>query len=209
MVGTSHPNATEREFPMKKHLFLFLIALFAASAAAQDAMPTKEETVNYINKKSQEVVGQYLTPYLWGRVQFSKISFSLKGDKVELKYEGKGVQDDYGSCSTPLRSEVLWSYLFNPADLKEIVRVKAQKPNEPLHRLRLYFSAKTVRNSGYGEGRNGCGNSTYINMDRLVLNEDELDLPFFANDPTNEAKIRKALMHLRDLAKAEDDPFGN
>jgi hypothetical protein len=196
---------------MKKYLFLCLIALFTTSAMAQDAMPTKEETVNYLNKKSQEILDHYHT-YIdgidWGRVQYSKISFSLKGDKVELKYEGSGSKDEK-DCNTPLRSEIVGSYQFNPAHLSRMLVVRAEKPNEPVRRLRVYFSAKTVRSSGYAVGRNGCGGSSYSNPDRLVSSRDELELPFFANDPTNLAKIQKALLHLRDLAKAEDDPFGN
>jgi hypothetical protein len=31
--------------------------------------------------------------------------------------------------------------------------------------------------------------------------------PFLKGDPTNEARIVKAFMHLRDLFKAEEDPF--
>jgi hypothetical protein len=198
---------------MKTKLILLLAfaVLSAASSFAQDAMPTKEETVNYLNKKSQEIVDHYHT-YIdgidWGRVQYSKISFSLKGDKVELKYEGKGSRIP-NDCTLPLRSEIVGSYQFNPAHLSRIVTIKAQKPNEPIQMLRLYFSAKTVRSSGYAAGSDGCGGSSYSNQDRLVTSRDALEFPFFANDPTNLSKIQKALLHLRDLAKAEDDPFGN
>ena len=116
---------------MKKYLFLCLIALFTTSAMAQDAMPTKEETVNYLNKKSQAILDHSYTTAWWGRVQYSKISVSLKGDKIELKYEGKGSKDET-DCNIPLRSEIIGSYQFNPAHISRMALVRAERPNEPV-----------------------------------------------------------------------------
>src|SRR5690349_11918838 len=119
-----------------KRTALLVIALFLLSCMAtnaQDAMPTKEETVNYLNKKSQEILDHYHTNN-WGRVQYSKISFSLKGDKVELKYEATASRDET-DCKIPLRSGIVGSYQFNPAHLSRILIVRAEKPNEPVRML--------------------------------------------------------------------------
>jgi hypothetical protein len=172
---------------MKKYLFLFLIALFTTSATAQDAMPTKEETVNYINKKMQEVLG--LDPYggssSGSPQQYKQLWFKMSGANVEVGIT-EGAAAGYGSSGHTV------TYLFNPRHIKDVVVGKPSKGNSTA-RVGINFYKGTLR-----EGPTL----------RVIAHEVPfVNIPYLTTLPGNAEKIAKAILHLRDLAKAEDELF--
>lgn len=172
---------------MKTRLLLLavLIAVSCVSAAAQKEMLTKEETVNYLNKKLQEVDGRDLLrsdnlPY-----RYSDVSFKISGDNVVLKYNGT-LQGRTWCTST---------CIFNPGHIARLA-VYDSSAESPVKVIQIQFPAKTGRHSSC---LSGAG----------LVDVDHAALPFFGTMPDNFSRIEKALLHLRDLAKAEEDPFGN
>jgi hypothetical protein len=59
-----------------------------------------------------------------------------------------------------------------------------------------------------GNGKYVCTCSQYYPQFNKNESTSLISWPVPINDPDYANKIRKALLHLRDLLKAEDDPFG-
>ena len=181
---------------MKSKLFLLLVlhALFILPFAAQDAMPTKEETVNYINKKMQEVVGLERDDMCSPRCarKFTSFSFVLKGDKIE--FETRFDETPSGSSRTSKERVIA---VFNPAHMisgdAAVFTCSAGKS------ICLKFPDRLVKRIHYSDFANyGPG-----------TDDDTVHIPLDLRIPELKNRVTKALKHLRDLAKAEDDPFGN
>jgi hypothetical protein len=174
----------------KARTLVFLTLVLAVSSFAQDAMPTKEETVNYINKKLQDVVGK---EEKLGKVatKFTAFSFALKSGKIEfdtykeITYEGR------------TRNE-RESQVFNPAYMIAGDAAVYDCGAVVGESICLKFSDKLVKIT------TTSGSTTYASeaYDAVII---PLDLKI----PELKSRLMKALRHLRDLAKAEDDPFGN
>jgi hypothetical protein len=187
---------------MKKYLFLCLIALFTTSAMAQDAMLTKEETVNYLHKKLREVEGRFTTIFS-SKFYYNAPSINLMKDgTVEVIYTRSSSDFCLGGYS------VKFSYRFDPSEIVRVGTVSAN-PGDSVSDLALIFSSRTARaredhtkgtsctrSLGHWEGTNGqWGDLGRVNF------------PYFATSPENSGRITRAILHLRDLAKAEEDPF--
>ena len=169
-------------------LLLSLVLFFATPAFAQDAMPTKEETVNYINKKMQEVLGfnPYGDPPSISDLQYKQLWFRLSGADVEV-----GTVTGYTSISTGRHTE---TYVFNPRHIKDVVIGKPDK-GIPNSRIGITFHKGTLRE----------GPTLRVN----ALDVPFVQIPYLATLPGNGEKLAKAILHLRDLTKAEDELFGN
>ena len=162
---------------------LVLSLLFAASSFAQDAMPTKEETVNYINKKLAELDGHKVSK---GRPAERAIGFNLnQGGKIEMTFPHSHERDG-----------ALW--IFDPKDIADVEMQKL--PGSDMDKLLIRFVAKVAK--GFRIERSGVvqngGDPAVIDNSILVYT---VRVPGYAE------KLKKALLHLRDLAKAEDDLF--
>ena len=169
---------------MKTILLIFAVLLSAGAAFPQKEMLTKEETVNYLNKKLQEVDGRdMIRPDYTFR--YSDVSFRIKGDYLELKYT-ETVQG---------RPPCYNTYVFNPGHVSGIVPIHEKTKESPVRGLRLTFPTKTARSSI-------CPATVLSDVDKVYF-------PYFAALPDNRQRIEKAILHLRDLAKAEEEPFGN
>jgi hypothetical protein len=178
---------------MKNLLLLPLVLLSFVSVFSQQEMLTKQETVNYLNKKVKEAEGvaEKTTTSKFIR-RYTNLSVQLKGGDVVLEYTSRLWREDgTPSASGPTR----YTYSFNPAYIKDFVVDSDAAPGSQVKRLTVAFSAATVRKK--------------LDYTQLEPDNTLYYLPFFASVPENESRIRKALLHLRDLAKAEDDPFGN
>jgi hypothetical protein len=173
--------------------FLIFAFLFATPSSAQDAMPTKEETVNYINKKLQDVVGKEDPPSTYDTkiVKYTAFSFRLNRDKVE--FERSSVETQEGQ----LTRKVKYLYVFDPAHLvngDEVVYDCGRVPGESIC---LKFPEKLVKETSWRDLREDS---------REV---DKFSIPVNLKIPEFKSRLIKAVKHLRDLAKAEDDPFSN
>ena len=164
-------------------LLCLLFAVCSNPAQAQDAMPTKEETVNYLKKKLMETDGLRQTkdgPALKGN------PIKLNGGKVEFIIPG--LEGGHG-----------WMYSFDPAHIAD-VKIHPVRHWE-MDAIEVVFVSKivirqTVRPSG----------ETDLASSKELVNV--FQFPFIRT-PGNGEKIRKAFLHLKDLAKAEHDIFSN
>jgi hypothetical protein len=161
---------------MKKNaLALFAFALLlVAPCFAQDAMPTKEETVNCINKKLQEVVGKeegredFITRY-------TAFSFRLNGDKVEFESSRKWVQK--GQVTTELKS----LYVFDPAHLMDGDAAVYECGPESGDHICLKFPEKLVKET------------TWINSRESRSETDRFSVPVNLKIPEFKSRFIKAV----------------
>jgi hypothetical protein len=186
--------------------FLIVAFLFATPSSAQDAMLTKEETVNYLNKKAQEVDGRDKT--FWdGREVYKNISLKLVKSLVELSWETERVHKN--GCEKGFRKV---KYIFDPAHLlldagNRPTAIYSSK-EDIVYEFEFKFRPKTVRRYDYATSLDCRGYRGSSGYDRFT-DVSHVSIPFFAATPENRTKMERAMSHLRDLAKAEDDPFGN
>lgn len=169
-----------------------VITFLSVPASAQKEMLTKEETVNYLNKKLQEADGRDLLRSDSPPYRYSDISFKISGDNVVVKYNG----------TLQGRSVCISTFVFNPGHISRIAvsQHEYDKTTEsPVKVIHIQFPSKTGRHSSC---LTGALQSDFIDVDHAAF-------PYFAAAQDNFSRIEKALLHLRDLAKAEDDPFGN
>ena len=142
-----------------------------------------------MNKKLQEADGRDLLHSGNFGYRYSALSFKISGDDVVLKYTGTYLNRADGCIQT---------YIFNPAHISKIA-VYATPTQSPVKIIQIRFPSKTSRHSSC---LTGALQSDFIDVDHAAF-------PYFATAQDNFSRIEKALLHLRDLAKAEDDPFGN
>jgi hypothetical protein len=156
------------------------LLLFSFSAAAQDAMPTKEETVNYLNKKLQEVMGR--SPNEDRRQIFNSAHFKFIQNKVEIRVQQAIV-------SPAVRVAV-----FDPAHIGKVSVDKGTYGNPDVGWIQIGFASKLVEHK-------------FPDLNGQDSFYDYARFPFLRSVPGNAEKIVKAIHHLRDLAKAEDELF--
>jgi hypothetical protein len=178
---------------IKKTILLSIsVMVLTLSATAQDAMPTKGETVNYVNKRLQELIGK---EYEYGSSKriFTELSFTLKGDDVVFS----------GVWSPTDRTYIIkFSHVFNPAYISNTVLFDGEKPGMPTGEIHILFGSKVVRTTS----------EQIVDGMRVKPTREEgraIQITFDPRIPEMGKRMEKALKHLRDLAKAEDDPFAN
>lgn len=203
---------------MKKQLLVCLLVLYSLPSFAQDkAMLTKEETINYINKKSNECEEHTRTIIGTGGIAYTMhywdLQVSLSNDKVVLyskssNYSNSSTGDK--NCSDYFTR--VTTQTFNPAHIVSITDGATNK-NEPLGSVIIKLVSKTgvanqqVHKYTWNNGNGTCSRWGSVGDDTYSVNE--IGLGFLQSDPTNFNKIKKALEHLKALYKAEDDPFGD
>jgi hypothetical protein len=165
---------------MTRSIFLALgMMLLTFSAAAQDAMPTKEETVNYIHKKMQEVIGFQPFP---NEQKWKRMTFRMSDENIICE-----ITKEY-----PSHPEL---FVFNPRHIKSVV-VGNPRDGRSTAYIGVTFLKSTLRSAAGG---------TELRIDSIP--EPFINIPYLATVPGNGDRIAKALLHLRDLAKAEDELF--
>jgi len=194
---------------MKKEIFLYLLLLTSFSSFAQEkTMLTKEETINYINKKLKECEGHFRTPdgsaFTGGvakKMHYTSLSFNADGDRVSLSinssnYSERKYTSDYFERYTTQQ--------FNPSQILSITEGASDK-SEPLGIIIIKFISNSCisKQNVYWYGSDGFGNHDGTK----TFSVKESGLVFLSADPSNFNKIKKALEHLRDMYKAGDDPF--
>lgn len=179
-----------------RHFFLIVILFSGKLSSAQDVTLTKGETANYLKKKLNEVNGEYTVkigaasslddkyvanPYLY--FNESTITFSYN-----LYFR------PYSSTSIPALF-CGYSYTFNPMYIDTIYA-----PSKGSGLMSIWLKRDN--------GKYVCTCSKYYPQYNKNENTSLISWPVPVNDPDYSNKVRKALLHLRDLLKAEDDPFG-
>ncbi len=175
---------------MKKQILVFVLTICSLVAYCQDkATLTKEETINYLRKKCQEVVG-------FSRV-INKYGESNKVTKADISIDDCTIT--YTSYTKDVALDIQTSYpikySFNAKDISNIYVSKELYGGGSAGIIEIYLTNQTGLRTVIGQG------GPVATM-RIEIN-------FLAADVTNFDKIRKALEHIKALCKAEDDPFGN
>lgn len=209
-------------------VFLFFILVPIISIRAQDL--TKEETVNYINKKLKEALdhGVYTDTHGYLLDQ----SFKLEGDFIIFSqkratstgscYSSKDYTKAYESFE--YESRIKANYI---KQTKEI----STPSNPSIGKIEISFHPKLVKSEKvitigththywkkvyngvvhYGERLYDeiSDYKTECNTSKETLTITMHPLYFVKESENSGSKLIKALTHLIDLYKAEDDPFGN
>lgn len=208
-----------------KQLITILLVLFSINMCySQGASLTKEETVNYINKKFQEVEGHYQTidmgsAAFWGprylKMYYSANKIQLSGSKLIVTR----VRSNYQSLSSYTRNYYPCDYYraeyvttFDPLMIKEIKLNQENRANEPVGSISILLKSKiaTVQYEGAGaKYKHDDGKCTELQYSKESQSIDHTGINFIQTDPANFNKIKQAFEYLIALLKAEDDPFGN
>lgn len=221
---------------------LMLITCFLAmyiTSSAQGTSLTKEETINYINKKMQETVGHYKTnKQLNGSIGDKNYywihNISLYGDKVKVTrtrsnytkseisemgyvYVG-GTSSKFVPCDY-YEDELVQE--FNPIHISSIEFLKDPVSGEPIGSMQLNLKANTAQSkASYTSAKykfDSSENVRYEYWDKCHGSQtpstnpestNKIYINYLAADEDNFDKLKKAFEYLRDLYKAEDDPFG-
>ena len=202
-----------------------LLGLYSLSSYAQDkATLTKEETVNYIQKKLNEGIGHKAED-----LELKNINIRISECKITVTREAKNNGEDLGYNTTTYSSYKSYNsvYTFDPRLISSItetsptsgsikwltIKLKS-KSGTYIYWNEYYASRQNKKWAGFGYG-DGGGNYTYStfyvkdnNKDDKIESRDTIVLYFLGSDTTNFNKLKKAFEHLRDLCSAEDDPFG-
>ncbi|MCT1523886.1 hypothetical protein [Sphingobacterium hotanense] len=204
-------------------LFFFCVMI----CQAQNATLTKEETINYLNKKANEVVGHYRTirdvsvaqnfTYYYTDNRVSLSGENLRFDQRRRNYKNDGYGDTTYPCDFVIQEH---ETILNPAHIVAIEHEVNVISGEPIGTLKItlvnnvaqrninfFAPTKKVTNenhSHYGE----CHEIREFPQHRVSESVKVVYLSYLQSDPSNFNKLKKALEYLRDLMKAEDDPFG-
>lgn len=204
-----------------------LILISILSAFSQGATLTKEETINYLNKKANEVVGHYRTvrdvsvaqnfTYYYTENRVSLSGENLRFDQRRRNYKNDGYGDTTYPCDFVIQEH---ETILNPAHIVAIDHEVNVISGEPIGTLKItlvnnvaqrninfFAPTKKVTNenhSHYGE----CHEIREYPQHRVSESVKVVYLSYLQSDPSNFNKLKKALEYLRDLMKAEDDPFG-
>ncbi|MFN3665596.1 MAG: hypothetical protein ACK4S0_05525 [Sediminibacterium sp.] len=213
-----------------KKAFLFVIVMFGLSKGFSQgkATLTKGETVNYIQKKLNEAFNHK------NGLGYALLESSVSLTDCSIKYD-QHFKNKYDKPSSSIvYSDTDYEEFFEHTvfNLTQITKIEDKSTaGGTLGKMRIYFVGKTAVNKfeskSYNQkktvkrvqtGRDYYGNPVWGNQTEYYYEFesngletetlDYRDIYFLKADPTNYDKLRKAFEHLRDLCKAEDDPFG-
>lgn len=192
---------------MKTFLSIAAILVFGTSVFSQGTMLTKEETINYLNKKAKETYEWTMLRTLYkgsntyGEWKISDFSLTLKNGLIEIQYTEKQV----APCTGDMSSKILNNWLFNPAHFQIVNHNSNMYPKETSVVIaKVWSKFDSVKlDAKWFDCAGNLKNVSYNKVGRIA------DFPFYVKDPDNLKRIEKAFSHLRDLVKAEEDPFDN
>ena len=174
---------------MKIKLTFYFLILFVLKGYTQD----EDFTSKYILTKMVETTGHnvILTPTY--KYNFSKFTF----DKEQALYYKFSYRKLNNIGATP---ESI-SYSFKPHLITSIENFPVIKEGSPVGVIRLKFTGKTV----FLRIDYDWGQSPYISSENYI------DIPYLSSDPSNAAKLTKAIERLIEIYKAIEkaDPFGS
>ncbi|MGN0021670.1 MAG: hypothetical protein ACI35Z_12790 [Sphingobacterium hotanense] len=205
-------------------LFFFCVMI----CKAQNATLTKEETINYINKKANEVGGHFrsvpadknsgIIKYYYSQNDVSFANDKLRIVQQRRNYPDNGFGGDVYPCDFHSQTH---EDFFNPAHIVSIEKHTNFKQDEPVGTLKIilkgnvgqsnfstYTPTKRVTNTEHKYYGHCHDLQEYIPY-RTKNTVNFIYLSYLQSDDSNYDKLKKALLYLRDLMKAEDDPFGN
>lgn len=208
---------------MRKQILLSICVLYSFMTFGQEkATLTKEETVNYINKKLKESIDfEFRDLYvLSSTIEITECS-------ITVTQEFSNYQNESAKSNHADFYKLYNRFEFNPAQIGFIEKVTGMT-GETGEQLQISLNSKTGKYIGIrfanvekertvykpivGSHLRSKEIETYYEYEKIresKLPEDEININYLGSDKTNFNKLKKAFEHLRDLCKAEDDPFGN
>lgn len=197
-----------------------VILVFGASVFAQDTVLTKEETINYLQKRANELKENEIWIKGVGNEQKTlkdlKISLT-SGNKIKIiiiwRINGTPYCFGEGSYAKAIIGQEE-EQIINPALMLDSSKTFPTN-DETITFMSIIFAPKSVQYRSRSNIQECKG--TY-DGGRLIESmtewnrteqKDTFFFPFPSVDPKNKTRIEKAFLHLRDLAKAEEDPFDN
>ncbi len=208
MKMESVKNKTTYEKPagsllMRKFLLFILSMTIAAIGVAQSAI-SREETIDYIKERVTETRGYQL---IWADgttefildVYFSEAMARYANGKYNEKYNYK---DNYWNDNF---------YNFKPEFIISVTEGSSSTAsNSSVGFIAIKFSNTLVKKKDryyYHNGSNFLNEYGFPFKDQ-DKNVDIVFLPYLKQDPTAFERIKKAIMHLKELCKS-NDPFAN
>ena len=184
MSGKEHrgrQNIKSKYYNMKRPLLICFVALSSLISFAQEKpMLTKGETIKYLSDKINEVNGEKEPFCRSCSDKLYNAQFKEKNGLVEISFS-----HDIGG------SEWAISYWFNPAYITSVDLTNGT--SNVVGTINIFFkNGNALKKEGDSEKRREK------NVTFLYLNA----------DPSTGNRIIKALLYLRDLYKATEDPFG-
>ena len=172
---------------MKKTIFTLLLSLLLQVSFSQGTTLTKGETVEYISNKLQEVNDtKFYSSRESSYFHYSRQNISLDGKKI--RYTNKCVVQPSASQLKQTPSYYSGYEVFTPENIASIELVRTDENG--MSEMLIRFDGKVVTDDvGY------ISSYTYFYFNNNV--------------PQNFNRIKNALFHLKDLLKAEGDPFDN
>jgi hypothetical protein len=196
---------------MKAILIVFSFAITSLQAFSQNkAALTKDETLNYIQKKLSEAVGLTYNEKD-DKITVVKNDISFEGEKIKIHYEyGKlynaAKRTSQPECSPSYDVIIIVDQLISPTLITESF-IEMGKENKATGYIQCNLSSAGNR---YKADLKKCrGYSWDVSNWIPQIQSSNFTVNYSKEDPTNFKKLKNALEHLRDLCKAEDDPFAN
>ncbi len=189
---------------MRKFLLFILSMTITAIAVAQSAL-SKEETIDYIKKRVTETSGYQLT---WANgttefihdVYFSETWAIYENGKYNMRYSYKD------------NSWYHNRYDFKPEFITSVIEGSSNTAsNSSVGFIAIKFSNTLVKKKVhyyYHNGSNFLNDYGFSSKEQENKNVDIVFLPYLKQDPTAFERIKKAIMHLKELCKS-NDPFAN
>lgn len=184
----------------KKMMIAFLIVCPILLLGQEKALLTKGETFSYLNRVLQKVKGYKCINTGFGTMtnSITNISFNEESGEAVFSY----TVDSYyaagpGDCSRGCGEGYSIINKFSPLYITNITLSK-NYGKDPVYYCFIQFTKGNLVKQTIIRKSN----------EKVVQTRDEAGLYFFMGDNTDFEKLKKALFHLRDLYKAEDDPFG-
>jgi hypothetical protein len=187
---------------MNRFLFITLLVLSTCTfTIAQPPKPSKSETIAYLNKKINEAVGHSyikqttaVNSYDYGLLTHAQVQAHVKGIVIQIQY--KTANAEYITFSA-----------FDPAAITEI-SIDSNISASPLNAIDIKLSGRSCVEIFGMQDPKSTAPFTLAKGYQTESVED-LTFVFLRTDGENFEKIKKALLHLRSLAKSEADPFGS
>lgn len=192
---------------------LLLCSVFLQGHSTES--PTLKETLEYLDKRAAEVKGMNVS-FTSGQL-FDLYSASW----WKTLYDGHAITyytltqsnrwADPAYCekikSRGISHVYSYSFKFKPSQITSVVDATTISPTSPVGMITVSFAAKTVTLTGDFERAADKGCYT-VKDPRQVYPVSSFYVPYLKADPTAFKRIKKAILHLKNLT-TEDDPFAD
>ena len=189
---------------MKKTIFTLLLSLLLQVSFSQGTTLTKGETIAYLQKKLDETTQfkkcdfqklDILNGEELAKIQtFSNLAISINDNKVTLQYTYRELWkwSKNGIKYEKDQGETQESISFNPSAIKKITQYSIRVPESDIDIVYITLAYECPQK-----------------LNGITDQSDLFGFPYYNADPQNGVRIKNAFLHLKDLLKAEGDPFDN